>query len=72
MALSADSMARMTVSYGRKPQIRISKQSEIYELELEGILAHELGTHLARYIQGKKSGLKLFQSGTGFYIGDEE
>jgi hypothetical protein len=36
------------------------------------ILAHEIDVHAIRYINAKETGWKILQSGTGFYLKDEE
>lgn len=65
-------LSRMSVSYGKTVKIHISRNAQIYEKEIQAILAHEIGTHFQRYLKWKGMGLKLFQYGTGYYLTDEE
>lgn len=63
----------MAVAYKKSGvHVNISVKAKIREKELESILAHELGTHLRRYISAQKTGLKIFEIGLGFYLTDEE
>jgi hypothetical protein len=57
---------------GEEIHVNISKGVEFREKEVEAIIAHEIDTHLVRYLNGKKSGRKIFSSGTGNYLKDEE
>ena len=49
-----------------------SVNAKIAKNELPAILEHELGVHLRRYLAGKTSGLKIFETGVGYYLRDEE
>ncbi len=44
----------------------------MYEKELDAVIAHEIGVHLRRFVNGMKSGLRILKHGTGFYLEDEE
>ena len=71
--ISNNTISRMAVAYKKNSaHINISSTAEIRKNELPAILAHEVGVHLRRYLNGKKSDLKIFQYGTGYYLRDEE
>jgi hypothetical protein len=57
---------------GKEIKISISKHGVFREKELLSILAHEIDTHLVRYLNGLKSGRNILKSGTGYYLKDEE
>ncbi len=52
--------------------VNISNTSDFYEKEIDMILAHEIDVHVVRYIHWKKTWWKILQSGTWFYLTDEE
>ena len=52
--------------------VNISQSAEIYEKEINMILAHEIDVHVVRYINWKTSWWKILQSWTWFYLKDEE
>ena len=52
--------------------VKLSLEAKIYEYELESVLAHELDVHAKRYLEGLKSGWRILQSGTAYYIKEEE
>jgi protein of hypothetical function DUF1704 len=63
----------MAVAYKKNGvHINISVNAKIAKNELPAILEHELGVHLRRYLAGKTSGLKIFETGVGYYLRDEE
>lgn len=64
--------SRIAVAVGDAPRISVAEGAKIRDSEIGGVLEHEIGTHLVRRMNGEKTGLKLFQSGTGFYLRDEE
>lgn len=72
ITIESGNLSRMSVSYGKDVKIHISKNAIIREKEIESILSHEIGTHFRRYLEGRETGLKLFQYGTGYYLSDEE
>jgi alpha-L-glutamate ligase-like protein len=72
IVIESGNLSRMSVSYGKEVKIHISKSAIIRENEVEAILSHEIGTHFRRYLAGREQWLKLFQFGTGYYLGDEE
>jgi hypothetical protein len=43
-------LTRISVIFGKKPKIKISGHITFKEKELDSILAHEIDTHLARYM----------------------
>lgn len=56
--------SRIAVSVGDSPRISVAEDAKIRNVEIAGTLEHEIGTHLVRRMNGGKTGLKLFQSGT--------
>ncbi len=62
----------MSILLGRVPKINISKNILVSHSELNALLAHEIDTHLVRYLNGVKSGWHIFSSGTAHYLRDEE
>lgn len=72
ISLESSNLSRMSVAYGKEVKIRLSKNAVFREKEMQATLSHEIGTHLLRYLNGKSLWLKLFQFGTGYYLGDEE
>lgn len=72
VVIESSNLSRMSVAYGKEVKIRVSKDAVFHEKEMEATLAHEIGTHLRRYINGKQIWLKVFQYGTGYYLWDEE
>ena len=64
--------ARILVRRSIPIQILISGTDIFYEKEVDMIIAHEIDIHLERYIMWQKSGRKILQSWTGFYLWDEE
>ncbi|GHV21287.1 hypothetical protein FACS189428_1470 [Clostridia bacterium] len=65
-------LSRISITMGEEIKVNISQGVEFREKEVEGIIAHEIDTHLLRYLNGKKSGWKIFSSGTANYLRDEE
>ncbi|MFA5747980.1 MAG: tyrosine/phenylalanine carboxypeptidase domain-containing protein [Candidatus Absconditabacterales bacterium] len=65
-------LSRISITMGKKIKINIGKGAIFREKSLESVLAHEIDTHLIRYINGMKSGWEIFKSGTGYYLQDEE
>jgi len=72
IVVSHNMTARILVRRSIPIQILISWTDIFYEKEVDMIMAHEIDVHLERYIMGQKSGWKILQSGTGFYLADEE
>lgn len=62
----------MSVSIGKNCKLNISPNLQLSKLQLQALLAHEVDIHLVRYLNGQKSGWKIFQSGTAYYLKDEE
>lgn len=69
---NSDNLARMSITMGKEVKINISQGISFREGEVEGLIAHEVDTHLTRYLNGKKSWWKIFASGTANYLRDEE
>ncbi len=72
IVFSYTNLSRISVIMGKQIKISISKHGVFREKELLSILAHEIDTHLVRYLNGLKSGWNILKSGTGFYLKDEE
>lgn len=65
-------LTRISVLFGKKPRIKLSWYIPFQEKELDSILAHEIDTHLNRYISWSHTARKIFKEWTGFYLTDEE
>ena len=72
IVLERELWARILVRRWDPITIAISKSSTFFEKEIDMILAHEIDVHAIRYINAKKTGWKILQSGTWFYLKDEE
>ena len=69
---NSSNLSRVSVTMGETVNINISQGVEFREKEIDAIIAHEIETHLVRYYNGLKSWWKIFSSGTGRYLKDEE
>lgn len=69
---SYDTLSRISVIMGKKIKISISKSAVFREEWLRATLAHEIDTHLVRYLNGIKSWRNIFKSWTAYYQKDEE
>jgi hypothetical protein len=69
---SYDTLSRISVIMGKQIKISISKSATFKEEWLRATLAHEIDTHLVRYLNGIKSGWNIFKSWTAHYQKDEE
>lgn len=65
-------LARISIYRGKNCEIRISNLARFREKELRSVIAHEIDTHLLRFINWKNSGWEILKSWTWFYIKDEE
>lgn len=65
-------LTRISVLFGKKPRIKISWYIPFQEKELDSILAHEIDTHLNRYVNWSHTMRKIFKEWTWFYLTDEE
>lgn len=72
IVFSYTNLSRISVIMGKDIKISISKHGIFREKELLSILAHEIDTHLIRYLNGSKSWWNILKSGTGHYLKDEE
>lgn len=72
IVFSYTNLSRISVIMGKEIKISISKHGIFREKELLSILAHEIDTHLVRYLNGVKSWRHILKSGTGNYLKDEE
>jgi len=70
--ITSTSLSRISVLMWKNVRIKINRLFPFQELELDSILAHEIDTHLIRYINWSKSGRKIFKEWVGFHIIDEE
>jgi len=69
---SYDTLSRISVIMGKQIKISISKSAIFKEEWLRATLAHEIDTHLIRYLNGIKSWWNILKSWTAFYQKDEE
>lgn len=65
-------LSRISIIMGKEIKISISKHGIFREKEILSILAHEIDTHLIRYMNWLKSWRKILKSWTGYYLKDEE
>ncbi len=72
IVFSYDTLSRISVIMGKQIKISISKSAVFKEEWLRATLAHEIDTHLVRYLNGIKSWRNIFKSWTGRYAFDEE
>lgn len=73
VVLSATNMSRISVTRKKwKAEIRVAVDAIFKEKELDWIIAHEIGVHLIRAVNGKKSGWNILESWTANYIETEE
>ncbi|NDK08749.1 DUF1704 domain-containing protein [Candidatus Gracilibacteria bacterium] len=73
VVLSTSNMSRISLNRRKgNIEIRVSIDGVFREKELDGIIAHEIGVHLVRYLNGKKTGWNIFENGTANYIVTEE
>ncbi len=70
--ITSTTLSRMSISMWKNAKIKINRLVPFQELELESILAHEIDTHLVRYINWSRSGWKIFREWVWFHITDEE
>ncbi len=72
IVFSYTNLSRISVIMWKDIKISISKHGIFREKELFSILAHEIDTHLVRYLNGLKSWWNILKSWTGNYLKDEE
>ncbi len=72
IVFSYTNLSRISVIMWKDIKISISKHGVFREKELLSILAHEVDTHLVRYLNGLKSWWNILKSGTWNYLKDEE
>lgn len=72
VVFSYDNLSRISVIMWKDIKISVSKHGIFREKEIMSILAHEIDTHLTRYINWSKSWRHIIKSGTGYYLKDEE
>ncbi|MDR0608447.1 MAG: flavohemoglobin expression-modulating QEGLA motif protein [Candidatus Peribacteria bacterium] len=59
---NASNLSRMSLTMGETVKINISQGVEFRQHEIDALIAHEIETHLVRYISGSKSGRHIFAS----------
>jgi alpha-L-glutamate ligase-like protein len=64
--------ARISIISWKDASIHLQENAVFYEKEIDSIIAHEIGVHLRRFINGTKSWLRILKHGTGYYLEDEE
>lgn len=69
---SSTSFSRMSIVRWKTAKIKLWRWILFREKELPSILAHEIDTHLVRYMNGRKSWWNILADGTGWYLQDEE
>jgi len=52
---NSSNLARMSITMGKDVKINISQGIDFREKEIDAVIAHEIDTHLLRYINGEKS-----------------
>jgi hypothetical protein len=72
IVFSYTNLSRISVIMWKNIKISISKHGIFREKELLSILAHEIDTHLIRYLNGLRSWRNILKSWTGYYLKDEE
>ena len=72
LLLDSGLLWRISFLNARIPTIKLSPTFHWTEWELAGQLEHEIGTHLQRAVNGKKSKWLLLQKWTADYLVDEE
>lgn len=72
IVFSYDNLSRVSIIMWKDIKISISKHGIFREKEILSILAHEIDTHLVRYLNGMKSWRNILKSWTGYYLKDEE
>lgn len=70
--IKEDNSARISITTWKFARIQLKKWVQMYEKELDAVLAHEIWVHLRRFVNGMKSWLRILKHGTGFYLEDEE
>ena len=72
IVFSYTNLSRISVIMWKNIKISISKHGIFREKELLSILAHEIDTHLIRYLNGLRSWWNILKSWSGYYLKDEE
>jgi hypothetical protein len=70
--ITSTTLARMSITMWKKAKIKINRLVPFQDKELNSILAHEIDTHLIRYINWARSGWNIFKEWSWFYLKDEE
>lgn len=52
---NSSNLSRISVTMGKEVQINLAQGIEFREKEIDAVIAHEIETHLVRYLNGKKS-----------------
>lgn len=70
--ITSTTLARILISMWKNAKIKLNRMVPFQEKELDSIFAHEINTHLVRYINGSKTGWNIFKEWVWFHIKDEE
>ena len=70
--VSFSSLARINVSMWKHVRIKINGYVPFQENEINSVIAHEIDTHLVRYLNWAETDWKIFKEWTWFYLEDEE
>lgn len=65
-------ISRIAIGISKNIRIKLLANTSFREKDLDAIIAHEIDTHLVRYLNGTAKGWNILSSGTGFYLQDEE
>ncbi len=72
VVFSYHNLSRISIIMWKETRISISKHWVFREKEILSVLAHEVDTHLVRYLNGEKSDRNILKSWTWYYLKDEE
>lgn len=70
--ISSTNLARISIVKSTIPKIKILEGAKIRKKELQAVMAHEIDTHLTRFVNAQHTPWKILQDGTWFYLKDEE
>ncbi len=65
-------ISRISVSVWSKPKIKLLTRATFRETEFKAILAHEVDTHLTRFVNGQKTWWHILRTWTAGYLATEE
>ncbi len=64
--------SRMSIWFWSSIRIKIASQAKFREIELLWVLAHEIDTHIKRFINWSKTWWNILQNWTAYYLTTEE